>query len=204
MDDAIHGRLVENDLSLPPIEVEEITEDIPFEIPSNWKWTLFENIAFIVRGGSPRPIKEYLTESKDGINWIKIGDANPNTFYIDNVKEKIIPEGIKKSRYVEKGSLLLTNSMSFGRPYILNVDGCIHDGWLNIKNKINYFNNMYIVYLLSSSYFYNVMSEKSSGSVVSNLNIDKVKTMLIPLPPIEEQKKIVSKIEELFALIDKL
>ena len=204
LDSAIHGTLVENDLSLPPVDVEVVTEDIPFAIHSNWKWTLFDSISVIVRGGSPRPIKDYLTDSNDGINWIKIGDTNPNEYYINSVKEKIKPEGMHKSRFVEKGSLLLTNSMSFGRPYILNVDGCIHDGWLNIKDRDNYFDNMYMVYLLSSKYFYNVMCDKSSGAVVSNLNIDKVKSLKIPLPPLEEQKKIVAKIEECFDLIDKL
>lgn len=204
LDSAIHGTLENNDSSLLPIEVDGIKNDIPFEIPNNWKWVTFNKIANIVRGGSPRPIKDYLTDSPDGINWIKIGDTNPNDIYINNVKEKIKPEGMKKSRFVEKGSLLLTNSMSFGRPYILNVDGCIHDGWLNIKDNNKNFYNMYMVYLLSSKYFYNVMCDKSSGAVVSNLNIDKVKSMLIPLPPLEEQKRIVDKIESLFELIEQL
>lgn len=204
LDSAIHGELIDNDSSLPSVDVEGITEDIPFEIPSNWGWTLFDSISVIVRGGSPRPIKDYLTDANDGINWIKIGDTNPNEYYINTVKEKIKPEGRSKSRFVEKGSLLLTNSMSFGRPYILNVDGCIHDGWLNIKDRDNYFDSMYMVYLLSSKYFYNVMCDKSSGAVVSNLNIDKVKSLRIPLPPLEEQHKIVDKIEECFDLIDKL
>lgn len=204
LDSAIRGNLVENDNTLEPIDVNAITENIPFNVPLNWKWVTFDSISDIVRGGSPRPIKDYLTDSEDGINWIKIGDTNPDDIYINNVKEKIKPEGMKRSRFVEKGSLLLTNSMSFGRPYILNVDGCIHDGWLNIKDKNNNYYNMYMVYLLSSNYFYSVMSNKSSGAVVSNLNIDKVKTMLIPIPPLEEQKRIVEKIENIFELIEQL
>lgn len=204
LDEAIHGRIVKNDLTLKPINIEEIKANIPFDIPTNWKWGYFKDIATIVRGGSPRPIKDYLTTNEEGINWIKIGDTTKNSYYINNTKEKIIPEGIKKSRFVKSGSLLLSNSMSFGRPYILNIDGCIHDGWLNINSINNTYDNLYIVYLLSSQYFYKIMSEKSSGAVVSNLNIDKVKKMMIPLPPLEEQKRIVEKIENLFALIDKL
>lgn len=204
LDSAIHGELVKNDLSFPAIDVEEVKADIPFNVPSNWKWTKFDYLATIVRGGSPRPIKDYLTDAPDGINWIKIGDTSSNSYFINNVKEKIKPEGMKKSRFVEKGSLLLSNSMSFGRPYILNVEGCIHDGWLNIKCKNDYFYNIYILYLLSSKYFYNIMSNKSSGSVVSNLNINKVKELIIPIPPLEQQKKIVEKIEECFKLIEQL
>ena len=204
LDSAIRGELVENDLSLSAIDVKEIKEDVPYNIPNNWKWTKFDYLATIVRGGSPRPIKDYLTDAHEGINWIKIGDTSPNSYFINNVKEKIKPEGVKKSRFVEKGSLLLSNSMSFGRPYILNVEGCIHDGWLNIKCKNNYFYNIYILYLLSSKYFYNIMSNKSSGSVVSNLNIDKVKELVVPIPPLEQQKKIVEKIEKCFELIEQL
>ena len=198
LDSAIHGVLIQNNSQITSYHKPL------FDVPSDWKWVTFSDLATIVRGGSPRPIKDYLTESSNGINWIKIGDTNPDEYYINQVKEKIKPEGMKKSRFVEKGSLLLTNSMSFGRSYILNVDGCIHDGWLNIKDKYNNFYNLYMVYLLSSKYFYNVMCDKSSGAVVSNLNIDKVKSMMIPLPPLEEQHKIVEKIEQCFELIEQL
>lgn len=89
----------------------------------------FSTLVEIIRGGSPRPIKDYLTSEVDGINWIKIGDTEKGEKYINNVKEKIKKSGLNKTRFVKKGTFLLTNSMSFGRPYILNVDGAIHDGW---------------------------------------------------------------------------
>ena len=75
----------------------------------------------IERGGSPRPIKSYLTNENDGINWIKIGDTEQGGKYIFTTKEKIKRSGLKKSRYVNKGDFLLSNSMSFGRPYILKT-----------------------------------------------------------------------------------
>ncbi len=100
----------------------------------------------IERGGSPRPIKSYLTDSKDGINWIKIGDTDKGGKYINSTVEKIIPEGMKKSRYVQKGDFLLSNSMSFGRPYILNIDGCIHDGWLALRQPLQIF--IEIIYII--------------------------------------------------------
>ena len=109
----------------------EITdEENPFDIPESWKWVRFEDVFEIARGGSPRPIKQFLTESDDGINWIKIGDTDIGGKYIIHTKEKIIPEGLSKTRLVESGDLLLTNSMSYGRPYILKTRGAIHDGWL--------------------------------------------------------------------------
>ncbi|VSN84280.1 transposase-like protein, IS1239 [Streptococcus pneumoniae] len=143
----------------------------------------------IVRGGSPRPIKDYLTSEVDGINWIKIGDTEKGEKYINNVKEKIKKSGLNKTRFVKKGTFLLTNSMSFGRPYILNVDGAIHDGWLAISNYENSLNKDYLFYILSSNVVYSQFLSLISGAVVKNLNSDKVASILIPLPPLSEQQR---------------
>ena len=184
-------------------EVKCIDDEIPFEIPNTWEWVRFKNVADIARGGSPRPIKSYLTDSPNGVNWIKIGDTEKGGKYINSVKEKIRPEGVSSSRMVHKGDFLLTNSMSFGRPYITNVDGCIHDGWLVISPFANTFNQDYLFYLLSSAFAYNQFSGKVSGAVVKNLNTDKVLDAIIPLPPLNEQKRIAQRIEEIQPLIEK-
>ena len=162
------------------------------------------DVCDIARGGSPRPIKQFITTREDGVNWIKIGDTEKGGKYINSCKEKIIPEGVKRSRMVHKGDFLLTNSMSFGRPYITNIDGCIHDGWLVISPHENTFDKDFLYYLLSSSYVFAQFSDKASGSTVSNLNIDKVIATTVPMPPIAEQERIVAKIEELFEQIDKI
>ena len=181
----------------------EITnEEVPFSIPSNWKWTHLGNVSYIVRGGSPRPIKEYITTREDGINWIKIGDVEKGGKYIYSTHEKIIPEGESKSRRVYPGDFLLTNSMSFGRPYISKIEGCIHDGWLLIHG-LGGFDPDYLYYLLSSTYLYSQFTEKASGSTVDNLNIDKVKAAVIPLPPLAEQRRIAKKIDEVMPLFEK-
>ena len=177
---------------------EDITEQIPFEIPITWEWCRLSNVAEIARGGSPRPIKDYLTESSNGVNWIKIGDTEKGGKYITSCIEKIKPEGVKKSRMVHKGDFLLTNSMSFGRPYITEIEGCIHDGWLVISPIKPSFIEDFLYYLLSSQYAYNQFSGKVSGAVVQNLNSDKVAASLFPLPPLKEQQRIVAQIEKLF------
>lgn len=176
---------------------------LSFQIPDNWLWTPFGNISYIIRGGSPRPIKQYITDDEKGINWIKIGDVEKGGKYIFSTEEKIRPEGEKKSRKVYPGDFLLTNSMSFGRPYISKIEGCIHDGWLLIRN-LGGFDIDYLYYLLSSKYLYNQFSDKASGSTVTNLNIDKVKSANIPLPPLAEQKRVVEKVESLFSILDKI
>ncbi len=173
-------------------------EEVPYKVPENWVWTRLEDIFRVERGGSPRPIKDFLVDSIDGINWIKIGDTELGKKYINSTKEKIKKEGIKKSRYVKKGDLLLTNSMSFGRAYILNCDGCIHDGWLVLQPEFDKISREYFYYLLNSRYMYLVFSELAKGSTVKNLNKDIVKTVAISLPPIEEQKEIVRILDKVF------
>ena len=171
-----------------------IADEVPFEIPDTWEWIRLGTICDIARGGSPRPIKSYLTDSEDGINWIKISDSDKGGKYINSTKERIIPEGVAKSRMVYAGDFLLTNSMSFGRPYILNVDGCIHDGWLVLSNYQTAYDQDFLFTMLSSSFAYYQFCSVVSGAVVKNLNSDKVSESLFPLPPIQEQKRIVSAI----------
>ena len=181
-----------------------ITQDeIPYDLPQGWQWVRLGEITSIARGGSPRPIQAYLTNDANGIPWIKIGDTQKNGKYINSTKEYIIPEGISKSRLVHKGDFLLTNSMSFGRPYILNIDGCIHDGWLVISNLFKVLDNNFLYYLLSSNIIYVQFCTSVSGAVIQNLNSTKVADTIIPLPPLAEQKRIVAKIEELLNLVNK-
>ena len=217
LDLAIHGKLVPQDPNDKPASEllkrinpnAEITSDNghyqknkQFEIPSTWVLCKLGAVNEIARGGSPRPIKDYLTNDANGINWIKIGDTTKDGKYINSVKEKIRPEGVKKSRLVHKGDFLLTNSMSYGRPYILNVDGCIHDGWLVISPIGKAYTSDFLYYLLSSSFAYEQFTNVASGGVVTNLNSDKVADTIFPLPPYTEQERIVAKIEEIFAQLD--
>lgn len=174
-----------------------------YGLPDGWEWKTLEDIFLIERGGSPRPIKEYITEAEDGINWIKIGDTKKGEKYITETAQKIKPEGLKKSRLVEEGDFIMSNSMSFGRPYIVKTKGAIHDGWLLMREKIDNTDKDFFYYLLSSNYMYQQFLDKASGTTVKNLNIALVKTTNIPLPPLQEQKRIVAKLDMLFEKIDK-
>ena len=173
-------------------------------MPAGWVWVKLSDICIVARGGSPRPIKEYLTDNPDGVNWIKIGDTDKDGKYINSTKEKIRPEGVSKSRMVHKGDFLLTNSMSFGRPYILNVDGCIHDGWLAISPLSGAYDTEFLYYLLSSNFAFEQFTQTASGGVVSNLNSDKVSTCIFPLPPLAEQRRIVVKINVWLKVIEEI
>ena len=179
-----------------------IADKVPFEIPESWEWVRLGTICEVARGGSPRPIKSFLTDDPDGVNWIKIGDSDKGGKYINSTKERIIPEGVSKSRFVHAGDFLLTNSMSFGRPYILNVDGCIHDGWLVLSEFEKAYDRDFLFYMLSSRFAYYQFCNVVSGAVVKNLNSDKVAAALFPLPPLNEQIRIVKVIDSVAPTID--
>ncbi len=160
-------------------------------------------ICVIERGGSPRPIKDYLTKDDNGLNWIKIGDATLSNKYIYTTAEKIKPEGLSKTRMVESGDLILSNSMSFGRPYIMRTSGCIHDGWVVFRLNKDIIDEEYLYNILNSNEVYAQFNHLATGSTVKNLNIDRVKEVVIPLPPLATQRAIVTRIEALFAELDK-
>ena len=184
------------------VDTSHYPKEIPWELPEGWVWCTIGDVADVARGGSPRPIDRYLTDDSSGVNWIKISDAEQGGKYINSTRQRIIPEGVSRSRFVHSGDFLLTNSMSFGRPYILNIDGCIHDGWLVISPIHTALYKDYFYYLLSSDYAYQQFSDQASGAVVSNLNKDKVADALIPLPSISEQKRIVEKVEKWLSVVD--
>ena len=157
----------------------------------------------VERGGSPRPISSFLTDSEDGINWIKISDAVDGNKYISQTKEKIKPEGMKKSRFVHKGDFILSNSMSFGKPYILQIDGCIHDGWLVLHDEKNAFDKIWLYYYLGSPFVYREFQRMAEGGVVNNLNSSLVRNLKIVIPPLSEQQHIVSELDCLNGIIEK-
>lgn len=155
----------------------------------DWEEEMLGELVEIQRGGSPRPISKFITTG-EGINWIKIGDAPSHGNCITKVKERIIPEGKAKSREVHKGDLLLSNSMSFGRPYILGVDGCIHDGWLVVHDTNAVFETEFLCGYLGTESVFRQYKRLAAGSAVNNLNKDLVSSVVLGVPSLPEQRKI--------------
>jgi type I restriction enzyme S subunit len=169
-----------------------------------WEVKKLGEVLSIERGGSPRPIEKYMTNSPDGINWIKISDATASDKYIYETKEKITKDGLHKTRVVNEGDFILSNSMSFGRPYIMKTTGCIHDGWLVLKqNGKKIFETEFLYYLLLSPFVFQQFNSKAAGSTVRNLNIALVSSVDVPIPPLTEQKRIVAILDEAFLAIAK-
>ena len=114
-------------------------------------------------------------------------------------------EGAEKSRKVYKGDFILSNSMSFGRPYILKIDGCIHDGWLSISDFNNYFISDYLYHLLNSSSIQKEMKQRASfGGAVQNLNADIVRSIILDIPSLQEQQRIVDILDKFDAYCNDL
>lgn len=158
----------------------------------SWQEVKLGEIFQIARGGSPRPIDEYITDDPDGLNWISIKDASNSSKYIYKTEKKIKREGLHKTRLVHPNDFLLTNSMSFGRPYIMKTTGCIHDGWLVLSADKERVNTDYFYHLLSSDFIYRKFCGLAAGAVVKNLNTELVKSVTVLLPPLEEQRRIAS------------
>lgn len=170
---------------------------------SSFEMVEIKEICEIQRGGSPRPIEEYITDSEDGINWIKIGDVSEDAKYITQTKEKIRKEGISKTRLVFEGDFILSNSMSFGRPYIVKISGAIHDGWLLLRMRDSTRINQDFLYeILRSDSIKKQYERLATGGVVKNLNSGLVSGVKIPLPPLSIQEKIVAEIEGYQKIID--
>jgi type I restriction enzyme S subunit len=157
----------------------------------------FDHVSFgesarILRGASPRPIDKFITSEDDGINWIKIGDVPVGQKFISATKERITVEGASKSRRIYPGDFVLSNSMSFGRPYISRIEGCIHDGWLAISEYKENFDSSYLYHLLSSNFVQMQFRAAASNGTVSNLNAEIVKRVILPKPPLIDQQAIAA------------
>lgn len=167
----------------------------------DWEQRKFSELVQIERGGSPRPIDDFITNAPNGLNWVKIGDAPAQGNYITKTAEKIRPEGLSKTREVHPGDLILSNSMSFGKPYIMGIDGCIHDGWLLIRNTHGVFDLTFLCHLLGTPQMLSQYKSLAAGSTVNNLNKELVGNTVVTIPSIAEQRVLGDYLEQLDNLI---
>ena len=157
-----------------------------------WKKVTFNEVVTLQRGSSPRPIINFITHDDSGVNWVRIGDMPDTGRLVTQTEEKITVEGALKSRHVNIGDLILSNSMSFGQPYIMGIDGYIHDGWFVLKNFEKYIERDFLCNLLIAPIIQKQYSKLAAGGVVQNISSELVNSVKFSIPPLSEQKKIVS------------
>ena len=163
------------------------------EADESWEVQPLGNLVTVKRGGSPRPIHDYLSTS--GLRWLKISDVTSiNSPFIFDIKEHIKEEGLKKTVLLSKDSLVLSNSATPGIPKILQVDSCVHDGWLHFPKS--YFSNEFL-YLLFNMIRPELLIQ-GNGSIFTNLKTDIIKEYKIAIPPANHLHVLQTKIKYLF------
>ena len=172
--------------------------DPRYALPATWSWTTIEATARVIRGSSPRPAGDPRFFGGKEVPWITVGSLTAdNNVYLESVNEYLTNAGRAKSRYVEPETLLLTNSgATLGVPKITRIGGCINDGSVALLD-VDYPLKTYLYYYLTG--LTNRLRAIHQGAAQPNLNTGIVKAIPVPLAPLNEQRRIVGKIEELFS-----
>ena len=185
LDEAIHGRLIENDPSLPPVDIEEIKKDIPFEIPSNWKWIKFSNLAECRMG------KTILAENLNN-NGIPVYSATQENkvFGFVNNSELIL----------HRGDIVIPargNSIGYAT-YILDNEATCTQTTICCQNI-----KVLSKYLYFCCYAFKGLWFKFTGAAIPQITVKQLNKNLVPIPPLEEQEKIVKKKKKYLKLLIK-
>jgi type I restriction enzyme S subunit len=178
---------------IPALRFPEFVNDV------EWSNEELGQLSEIVRGGSPRPIQDYFTTDINGLNWLKIADVPSDSKYITETKERVIKDALNSTREVNPGDLILSNSMSFGRPYISKITTCIHDGWIAIRKISNKTFEDYLYYFITSESSQSYFQTNAAGAAVKNLNAEIIKLLPIYL---SKNKKEQQKISDCLSFLD--
>ena len=180
-------------------EVKCIDEEVPFEIPQGWEWCRIVSLADVVRGGSPRPAGSPIFY--DGsIPFLKVADlTRESSIYVKSFSSTIKEAGLSKTRLVEAGTLLLTNSgATLGVPKICTFETTFNDGvaaFLSLDERLKLYVYWFFCYM--TDLYRNI----NQGTAQPNLNTDIIKMTLVPIPPYKEQIRIVEELGNISPII---
>ena len=199
------GRLIESGKFKKNKALSEIEEaEMPFDIPDNWKWVKLNDLSSLITDGAHKT-PTYVDE---GVPFLSIKNISQGYLNISDIKyiSQEEHEELIKRCHPEKGDILFCRIGTLGRAHLIENDFdfsiFVSVGLVKIINKKM---GKYLKYMMDSPEFYRQLNEvKVVGSHASKLNLRDVRNMLIPLPPISEQERIVAKIEEIFAVIDQI
>ena len=205
---ATSGNLIENNEFLIRQNYKEI-ECHRFNLPQNWIWTTLEEIVDYKNGFAFN--SAMMSKNNNGIPVIKSANIgkkkviiDSKTDYIENPTEKMLRCIINKNDILMVLSSQSSNVQPLGISaiYKLETPALLNQRVLKLSAREN-INSDYLLYVINSTWFHDKLSNKAAGLAQANLKLDHVLNMEVPLPPLEEQEKIVKKIEKLFELIDK-
>lgn len=168
----------------------------------SWDASTLGELSEVVRGSSPRPVDRFITTSAEGLNWLKISDVGKDAKYVTHTAEKIRAEALSKTRVANPGDLILSSSMSLGRPYILQIETCMHDGWIAITKISKKTDRDFLYYLISAPFSQSYLVDNAAGSGVLSLNADTIRALRVCFPSLPEQQKIaecLSSVDDLVA-----
>ena len=180
-------------------EVKCIDEEIPFDVPNGWEWCRIASLADVVRGGSPRPAGSPIFY--DGsIPFLKVADlTRESSIYVKSFSSTIKEAGLSKTRLVEAGTLLLTNSgATLGVPKICTFDTTFNDGvaaFLSLDERLKLYVYWFFCYM--TDLYRNI----NQGTAQPNLNTDIIKMTLVPIPPYKEQIRIIEQLGNISPII---
>lgn len=172
------------------------------KVSEGWKVKRLKDICKITRGGSPRPIQDYLTtNNENSIPWIKISDATKVKKIIVETENFIINKGATNGNTVYKGELIVSNSASPGIPRFVSQKSCVHDGWLILRKFDKNIDKNFMFYLIET--IRNDLKNEGSGTIFINLSIEILSNKAVRFPPLETQKKIADYLDVEVSRLDK-
>lgn len=209
LDLAIRGKLVKqnpsegNATDLLKIQNVLVESEIPFVIPETWCWCRLGNCSSIIsKGTTPKGGKN--AYKKDGINFLRIENLNDdgsiNHSNIFHISVEDHEGGLKRSK-LEAGDLLISIAGTLGKVgFVTEADLPINTNqaiaFLRLRKNI--FDNMYLKYAIESSFINSELLSKTKVTSIPNLTLEIISNCLIPLPPLDEQQRIVKNIKQIF------
>ncbi|MDY3663944.1 MAG: restriction endonuclease subunit S [Campylobacter sp.] len=200
LDLALQGKLVENS-RIPTDLNSRIPTDFnpPFKIPNYWAWVKLGDICEISSGGTPSRNEAEFWENGT-IPWLKIADIKDD--YVNSSSEFITQKGLENSsaKIFKKGTLLFTIFATLGEVAILNIDASTNQAIVGLTPKKDNYITKFIFFALKN--IKNSVNLIGRGATQKNINQTILKNLYIPLPPLDEQERIVKKIDELFEILE--
>jgi len=198
-------RLIKEKIIKKETALDELTdEEIPFDIPGNWQWVKLGEIVS-VNGGKRIPAGRSLTDEDTGYKYIRVADMKNGSILLDDIK--YIPHDIYpkiKNYIISKDDIYITVAGTIGQVGLVPEELDNANLTENADKLVIYFNfKEFIYYMLSSNFIQYQIKEHTTKVGQPKLAIKRIKELIIPLPPLAEQKRIVAKIDELMPYVDK-